>query len=141
MKRYLLIFSFIFAYLFGGAMEAQADVWWFKTTKFSYKERKLNYEGNYYWTSWANWQRSSLSMKIDFDEEIVTIYSEKIQMYKLLYEMEPPYDSSGTQVKYKVIDQDGDYGDIRFRVENDGSSQVYIDFADISWVYCVIRTS
>ena len=34
-----------------------------------------------------------------------------------------------------MIDQDGDYGSIRFRKQYNGTIQLYIDYADIKWVY------
>ena len=32
-----------------------------------------------------------------------------------------------------------DYGYIRLRIERNGNSQIYIDFADVMWVYNVVR--
>lgn len=69
-------------------------------------------------------------------------YEESVetQIYKVLEQVKSPYDSNGTQVKFRVIDQDYDKGFLRLRVENNGNSQIYVDYADISWVYNVVRT-
>lgn len=70
----------------------------------------------------------------------VVIYSKSIQIYKVITQGQNFIDESGgEQVKYKVIDQDDDLGSMRLRVETNGNSQIYIDFADVSWVYNVVR--
>jgi len=48
-------------------------------------------------------------------------------------------ESQGKQTKFYVIDQDGDLGYVRLRIEKNGNSQVYIDFNDVMWVYNVRR--
>ena len=78
--------------------------------------------------------------EFDFNNDVIYIYSDKTQIYKVLYQEENPYDSSGQQVKFRVLDQDGDYGHIRLRIENNGNSQIYVDFNNVSWVYNVKRT-
>lgn len=112
-----------------GAIQAQTQ--WYKATEFSYK---LSY------TDWSDWESVDISIKIDLTNDIVTIYSQDIQIYKVIQQVESPYDSLGKQVKFLVIDQDYDRGYLRLRIENSGRSQIYIDFADISWVYNVRRT-
>jgi hypothetical protein len=58
-----------------------------------------------------------------------------------VYAYTDPYydDGGGVQIKFSVIDQDGDRGTVRLRIQNDGNSQLYVDFADIMWVYNVYR--
>lgn len=36
-----------------------------------------------------------------------------------------------------MIDQDGDRGTLRFRKQNNGVNQIYIDFKNVQWVYNV----
>lgn len=116
---------------------ANAQIQWYKTSEVAIKYKKANG----YWTSWSDWERCICDVKFDLDRDIIVIYSNETQVYKVLYTMTPPRDSSGTQVQFKVIDQDGDYGTLRLRVENNGNSQIYIDFADVMWVYNVRRVS
>lgn len=103
---------------------------WYQTTEFAYK-----LEGQ----DWSRWYDSKITIKFIMNQDKIIIYSDDPQIYRVIATMDPPYDPSGQQVKFKVIDQDGDYGYLRLRVENSGNSQIYIDFSDISWVYNVIR--
>ena len=74
------------------------------------------------------------------DDDIIVIYSQQTQIYRVLENMGSYTDESGgRQTKFFVIDQDEDYGYVRLRIEKNGNSQVYIDFNDVMWVYNVKR--
>ena len=89
---------------------------------------------------WTDWQKCNILITFNLKTDKVVIYSRSIQVYKVLTQGENFIDESGgEQVKYRVIDQDDDLGSMRLRIETNGNSQIYIDFADISWVYNVIR--
>ena len=89
---------------------------------------------------WSDWQRCDILITFNLKTDKVVIYSRSIQIYKVITQGQNFIDESGgEQVKYKVIDQDDDLGSMRLRVETNGNSQIYIDFADVSWVYNVIR--
>ena len=89
---------------------------------------------------WTDWQKCNILITFNLKTDKVVIYSKSIQVYKVLTQGESFIDGSGgEQVKYRVIDQDDDLGSMRLRVETNGNSQIYIDFADVSWVYNVIR--
>ena len=89
---------------------------------------------------WTDWQKCNILITFNLKTDKVVIYSRSIQVYKILTQGESFIDESGgEQVKYRVIDQDDDLGSMRLRVETNGNSQIYIDFADVSWVYNVIR--
>ena len=103
----------------------------FKATSFAFKE--IGYQ-------WSDWSRCNILITFNLKTDKVVIYSNSIQIYKVLTQGQSFVDESGgEQVKYKVIDQDNDLGSMRLRVERNGNSQIYIDFADVSWVYNVIR--
>jgi len=87
------------------------------------------------WSEWLDWIPTDIYVKIDYDRAKVVIYSSDMQVYRLIEEVEAPYDDTGQQRKYRMIDQDGDYGSIRFRRQYNGTMQLYIDYADIKWVY------
>ena len=87
---------------------------------------------------WSDWMDTSVKIKVTDDDKVI-IYSDDPQIYRIIEEKDPPYDSKGKQIAYKVLDQDGDYGTLRFRQENSGGLQLYIDFVNISWVYCIKR--
>ena len=131
MKRILIVI--MFGLFCVGAVQAQTQ--WFKATELAIK---VVNNGN--WTKWSDWESVDINIKFDLSNDLIIIYSQEIQVYKVLEQVKSPYDSNGTQVKFKVLDQDYDKGFLRLRVENNGNSQIYVDYADISWVYNVIRT-
>jgi hypothetical protein len=88
---------------------------------------------------WTAWEKCVVNIKFDLNKDKIVIYSNDPQIYTILEEVEPPYDSGGRQIKFRVIDQDRDYGYIRLRIENNGNSQIYVDFSDVTWVYNVRR--
>ena len=103
----------------------------FKATSVAIKE--IGYK-------WSDWKKCDILITFNLRTDKVVIYSRSIQIYKVLTQGQSYIDESGgEQVKYDVIDQDDDLGDMRLRVERNGNSQIYIDFADVSWVYNVIR--
>lgn len=106
------------------------NVQWYQTTEFAFKLEGYD---------WSDWQKAEIGVKMDLSQDKITIYSDNVQIYRVIATLDPPYDPNGQQVKFKVIDQDGDYGHLRLRIENSGNSQIYIDFSDISWVYNVVR--
>lgn len=107
------------------------EIKWFQTTEVAYK--LAGYE-------WSDWQSSRINIKLDITNLKITIYSNEVQIYRIIDEVEPPYDPNGAQLKYQVIDQDGDYGYLRFRMEKSTNSwQLYIDFNNVSWVYNIIK--
>lgn len=103
----------------------------FKATSVAIKE--VGYK-------WSDWKKCDILITFNLRTDKVVIYSRSIQIYKVLTQGQSYIDESGgEQIKYDVIDQDDDLGDMRLRVERNGNSQIYIDFADVSWVYNVIR--
>jgi hypothetical protein len=115
-----------------------AQVYSYRTTEFAYKE--VNSYGN--WTNWSSWEPSNIPMTIDFDNDFVIIYSTTKQVYKIIeYVRNYTDDSGGTQIEYRFIDQDGDRGTMRLRIERNGNSQIYIEFSNIMWVYNIKKVS
>ena len=87
--------------------------------------------------NWSDWVPCNITVKMDYDRGKITIYSDQVQIYTIIEHADPPYDTNGKQIAYIVIDQDGDQGRFRFRQQNNGARQIYVDFADISWCYSV----
>ena len=136
MKKYLLIFMMMFGMLFGTSINVNGQTYYYKTYEFAIKYKS----SSGIWGNWSDWQKSNMKMKIDLDDDMIVIYSEKLQVYRVLEAMGTYTDESGgRQTKFYVIDQDGDYGYVRLRIEKNGNSQVYIDFGDVMWVYNVRR--
>lgn len=132
MKKYLLILlCFI-------SISGYAQVQWYRTTQYA-EATIIN--NRYYW---GDWESSNMRLCIDVDNDQIIVYSPRIQIYQVygVYNNGQPYvdDSGGTNIKFYVIDQDYDRGNIRLRVEKNGNSQIYIDFSNVAWVYNVVRT-
>lgn len=126
----------IIVLLFGLTMAVHAQTIWFRTTSFA--SAKV-YNGNYYW---GDWEKSNLSMSIDLDSDIITIYSQVKQIYFVTKCGETYIDAAGgKQLIMYVIDQDRDRGTLRLRTESNRNSQIYIDFNNIAWCYNVVRTN
>ena len=132
MKKIILTLALVLCTL---GTFAQSSILWFRTTEFAWKQKEYGV-----WSDWTDWEKSNMKVKFDLNRDQIVIFSPNIQIYNVLSIEEPPYDPNGQQVKYRVIDQDDDFGYIRLRIENNGNSQIYIDFADVKWVYNVIRT-
>lgn len=112
-----------------------AQVIRFNTTSYTSKVKK-----SYGWTNWRPRESSDMLLTIDLDSDLVTIYSPKIQVYKIIDYLGNWIDQDGDQVvKFEFIDQDGDRGMMRLIERRNGNKEIYIDFSNIIWVYSVIR--
>lgn len=126
MKRILLFILMLFSLNF-----VQAEETYYRAHYFAYKCIE-----NGHWTEWSNWKESRVLISINFDSEVIQIYTEQEQKYIIL-DTGDEYidDKGGTQVELSVIDQDKDIGVIRFRIQKDSTIQLYVEFNDIMWVY------
>lgn len=115
---------------------ANAQVQYYRST--AYAQANV-YNGRYVW---SDWQSSNMTITINLNTDMITIYSPRTQIYRVVSAGDAYNDSNGgRQVSFKVIDQDGDRGTIRLRIESNGNSQIYVDFSNVAWVYNVVRTS
>lgn len=121
MKKLIILFLLLVP------LTIKADDMWFKTSQLAIK---ISGE----WSDWI-----PVVVKIKVTEDKVTIYSDEVQIYKIKHEIEAPHDYRGEQIAYRVIDHEGDWGNLRFRKQNNGQLQLYIDFSNISWVYDINR--
>ena len=74
---------------------------------------------------------------MDYEQNIITIYSPEIQKYQIIEAMPDPIDATGQQLKYIALNltRNKEYVYIRFRKENNGNIQIYVDFSNGSIVY------
>lgn len=108
-----------------------AETLYYRTTDFAFKIYQ-----NGEWSKWSDWIESDCRVNINLDSDKIIIFSNEPQIYKIIELKEVKEDkSSGQQIIFRVIDQDDDYGDLRLRKQKDGNLQLYVDFADIMWVY------
>lgn len=131
MKRFLMIFALLLS-----IVAANAQVQYYRST--AYAQANV-YNGRYVW---SDWQSSNMTITINLNTDMIIIYSPRTQIYRVVSAGDAYNDSNGgRQVSFKVIDQDGDRGTIRLRIESNGNSQIYVDFSNVAWVYNVVRTS
>lgn len=132
MKKFFTFLTIALFSLFC-AEQAKAEKIWLEAYELSIKFN--GYGGS--WTEWSPWEKTSVKIEIDIDNDLIIIYSASTQYYKI-YDGPSIYeDSYGYQVKFWMIDQDDDRGTLRIRKQNNGVSQIYIDFKNVQWVYNV----
>lgn len=133
MKKFILLLLLTI----GSITTAFSETQWYRTTAFA--QAKI-YGGSYYWGDWEN---SNMNISIDLTNDVITIYSPSKQIYFVYgsYNNGKIYidKNGGRNIKFYVIDQDNDKGEIRLRIERNGNSQIYVDFSNIAWVYNVKR--
>lgn len=117
----------------GVCISTKAETIWYQAYQYA---QAVVYNGNY---TWSDWKSSTVKMKIEWDNDLVVIYSPKTQIYKILEVVEPMHADAkgGQECKFRFIDGDGDRGSLRLRIDPYGAAQVYINFSNIAWVYCV----
>lgn len=117
---------------------ATAGSIWFRAYSYSIKY-KNEYNRNTS-SGWSKSEKCNVAIEFQIDDDIIVIYSNKTQIYGI-YEDAGTYTDSegGKQQGYYVLDQDYDKGMIRLRIAPDGTSQLYVDFNDVGWVYNVVR--
>lgn len=127
MKKYVVLFLLMIA----GAMGADAQVYEYQAKQFAFK-RIVN--GS--WTDWTDWQPSTVRVRINYNTDVITVYSSKTQVYRVVEHLRNYTDSSGgKQVEFKIIDQDDDIGHVRLRIETNGNSQMYVDYKNLILCY------
>ncbi len=112
---------------------AKAQTSKFYSTDFAYKT-KSNYG---YWSEWSDWEPSKCLITISLDRDVINIYSrvpQEFDIYEIVGEKE---DESGSSYIVKCVDADGLRCHIRLRRQNNGVLQLYIEYNDIIYVYCL----
>ena len=131
MKRLFLLLLGIFA-----CISLHAELSFYKADSFAYKYT----EDNGRWKEWSDWDNSDILISIDYEKEIITVYSEQEQRYIIMKENGEYSDAQGgKQIEFTVVDQDGTVGAIRVRIQKNGVAQLYVEFENIMWVYSGLK--
>ena len=135
MKKFIVLLFLMFG-LFS-VTDTYAQTYKYRAFSAAYK-----YKQNGYWTDWTDWERVSTLITIDYDNDVIRIYANVPQVY-VIYDYDGSFkdNSGGQQVQFSVIDQDYDKGKIRLRIETNGNSQLYVEFADVILVWNVVKIS
>lgn len=132
MKKFISIMMLTLAMFFSVNVSADAQVYRYRTQQLAVATVN-QYTGRY---TWSDWERCVLTVKIDLDNDKIYIDSNSPQIYRVVSCGSWQRDNDGGKtLTMRVIDQDGDYGGCRLRVEPNGNSQIYIDWADCAYVY------
>ena len=124
----ILLFFSIYCY-------AGDSIRYYETTSFSIK-KVVNGE----WTDWSEWEESGMIITMNLIKDVVEILSPKAQIYNITENKGLYFDQEdGRNVNFSFVDQDGDKGTMRLRIEKNGNSQMYIEYANVMWVYNLIR--
>lgn len=85
-------------------------------------------------------RQSIFQFTFNLTTDQIIIYSQRVQTY-YIYKYDTYISNEGLNaVRFYFVDQDLDKGTCRLVIRKDGTSQIYIDFLNITWVYNVIRT-
>lgn len=132
MRKVLLALMLMFS------LSSFGETIFFKTTGFAMKQKY----SNGVWSNWTDWQDSDMYITMNLETDVVKVFSPETQVYRITEHVRNyTDDSGGKQAEYRFIDQDGDRGSMRLRIEKNGNNQIYIEFADVMWVYNVRRIS
>ena len=124
----ILLFFSIYCY-------AGDSIRYYETTSFSMKKVV---KGE--WTDWSEWEESGMIITMNLTKDVVEILSPKAQIYNITENKGLYFDQEdGRNVNFSFVDQDGDKGTMRLRIEKNGNSQMYIEYANVMWVYNLIR--
>ena len=126
---------FVILFLFSMCCYAEDNIRYYETTSFSYK-KVVNGE----WTDWSEWEDSGMIITMNLTKDVVEILSPKAQIYNITENKGLYFDQEdGRNVNFSFEDQDGDKGTMRLRIEKNGNSQLYVEYANVMWVYNLIQ--
>ena len=124
----ILLFFSIYCY-------AGDSIRYYETTSFSMKKVV---KGE--WTDWSEWEDSGMIITMNLTKDVVEILSPKAQIYNITENKGLYFDQEdGRNVNFSFVDQEGYKGVIRLRIEKNSNSQMYIEYANVMWVYNLIR--
>ena len=124
----ILLFFSIYCY-------AGDSIRYYETTSFSMKKVV---KGE--WTDWSEWEESGMIITMNLTKDVVEILSPKAQIYNITENKGLYFDQEdGRNVNFSFVDQEGYKGTMRLRIEKNGNSQMYIEYANVMWVYNLIQ--
>jgi hypothetical protein len=132
MRKFIVILTFLLCF---AGIDVMAQNYKYMTTDFAYKVK--NEYGR--WSAWSDWEDSHCLVNINLDREEISIYSEEPQEFTIYeYSEDTTMDSDGgEQFEFSCVDADGLRCSIRLRVQSDGQMQLYVDYRDLMYVYCI----
>jgi hypothetical protein len=111
----------------------------FRTTSLSMKSKN---ERTRQWSKWSQPKDVDVLITIDIDNKRIRIFSKEEQVYDIIKFYDIETDDEGDEtLKFHCINEDGLKCFVRFVVLNsrDGQRQLYVDFADMLWMYNIYK--
>lgn len=128
MKRIILFCAVFFA-----SVALHAQVYKYNATSLSIKTYNETYD---YWSDWSDWEPCKVLVVINTEQDKITIYSDVVQEYDVYDWEDLGTDAdNGTSSAFSCVDADGLRCTVRIREQSDGVLQLYVDYADMMWVY------
>lgn len=131
MKKLLLVLLLVI----GIATTAEAQVAKYKATDVAFKYQN----DNGYWSDWSDWQKVNILIVLNLNNSTVQIYSSETQEFDILNNVSDWHSDGGGGQQFEVscVDKDGKRCNMRFRKQNDGQLQLYVDYRDFMYVYSI----
>lgn len=125
MKQILLIFAFLLT-----ATVVNAKVIYYQVTEVNLRPDK----------HWQGWKKNDITIGLDNVDEILVLYTEEQQRYKLTYS-EKTTDNVNKVVSYvySAKDQEGYTACIIFSLSSDGQCYITIGYPDYTVMYHVYQ--
>lgn len=111
----------------------------FKTTSYS---SKFKVENSSSWSKWEKLENTDILITMDFTNDRIKIFSKKEQVYDIIKYYDKETDSDGDITnQFQCVNEDGIKCIVRLVLLNskNGQRQIYIDFADIMWMYNIYK--
>lgn len=128
LRTYLLLF-----FLGLGLHQSYSQTYQFKTSGFSVLEK--NERGK--WGEWSNLDLVNLSVVLDTNKHRIVVYSQEIQLFKILDYIER--EENDTDIVYSFMCKDNDGRDCKLsiitRKKQDYRKQLYINYDNHIIVY------
>ena len=131
MKRVIFVLFIAFLYLHN----LNAQTYKYYSTDFAIKAK--NEYG--YWSDWSDWEPCKCLVIINFERNVINIYSKEPQEFDIYEDVGEEKDREGSSFSLKCVDKDGLRCSVRFRMQNNGVLQLYVEYNDIMYVYCLIK--
>lgn len=128
-KKSILLFCLLFGIMF--CVNAQTTKYY--STDFAYKVK--NDYGQ--WSDWSKWESSRCLITISLDRNVINIYSEEPQEFDIYDSEGNVTDSDGESLILNCVDKNGLRCAVRLRVQNNGIFQLYVEYNDVIFVYCI----
>ena len=136
-KKHLKLSLTILSLFFASVTLSQVTK--FRTTSLSMKTKN---ERTKQWNKWSEPEKVDVLITIDIENNRIKIFSKGEQVYDIIQYYEKETDNEGDEtLQFQCVNEDGLKCFVRFVVLNsrEGKRQLYVDFADIMWVYNIYK--